>query len=782
MPTVTGQPTFSAGEVSPDVVARFDVSKAQAALRKGRNLLLLPQGGAKRRPGTEFIGRGRNNQHLCRLIPFQFNAYQGYALEFSYQKMRVIDQGSYVTVTPVAVTGVFRLDTPGVTTIQATAHGLVSGQDVYMDGFGGLAVAGASQVNGRTFKVGAVTTNTFTILDAYGADIDSTGWSAYTGGAGTAAGVYEIDTPYFDTDLAEVRYEQSADVMFMTHPAHAVQKLIRHGHADWEIADAAFGTQVSPPTTPNATPTTTNTEDEVLRGASYVITAINDETQQESLPTGKFSCDNDLTLVGNFNTVTWATSPSSGVTRYIIYKGSDGIFGYVGSAGPTDYHFKDDNIDPDYSLGPPNGLTPFSGGDNKPTAVGFYEQRAFYGGTNNKPNGIWGSRTGDFQNFDYHTPQRADDGVSFGISARQVNQVQHFVPMTDLLVLTSDTVFKVDGTLGYIAPNSIIVKPQLHRGSSNVRPITIDEIVMYVPLKGCQLRTINYELQKDGWTGTDLTIFAPHLFKGRAIKEMAWIDYPHQTVFVVLDDGTMACLVWMIEQDVWGWTLWEHRRAGGTENGPRDKIESVCAVLENGVDRLYMTVSRYIPGHGYHRYVERMCAETWTEIADAPYLDCARVYSGDPADVISGLEHLEGRAVQALADGYVVDSLTVVDGSITLPIDASTVRVGLRYDTLIHTLPVRVQGSQNRKVQINRVMVTVEDSRAFQIGTAGRDASVARLWEPPLNVGTYGTFSGDLEVVAPVGTWSTDQGVVIRCEEPMPFTLLGVFPEVAPGV
>ncbi|MGK3888207.1 hypothetical protein ABI011_14935, partial [Enterococcus faecium] len=84
---------------------------------------------------------------------------------------------------------------------------------------------------------------------------------------------------------------------------------------------------------------------------------------------------------------------------------------------------------------------------------------------------------------------------------------------------------------------------------------------------------------------------------------------------------------------------------------------SVCVISENGEDRLYLTVWRTIQGVE-RLFIERMASTLWDSAADACYLDCAVSYAyDDPQATFARLSHLEGRTVNALADGAVVRGL-----------------------------------------------------------------------------------------------------------------------------
>lgn len=51
----------------------------------------------------------------------------------------------------------------------------------------------------------------------------------------TATSPYEITTPYLTADLLELKYEQSADVLYITHPDYETRKLERYANDDWPL-------------------------------------------------------------------------------------------------------------------------------------------------------------------------------------------------------------------------------------------------------------------------------------------------------------------------------------------------------------------------------------------------------------------------------------------------------------------------------------------------------------------------------------------------------------------
>ena len=51
---------------------------------------------------------------------------------------------------------------------------------------------------------------------------------------------YEIASPYLEAELFDIKFAQSADVMYLCHPNHDVRKLSRTGHTAWTLATVSF--------------------------------------------------------------------------------------------------------------------------------------------------------------------------------------------------------------------------------------------------------------------------------------------------------------------------------------------------------------------------------------------------------------------------------------------------------------------------------------------------------------------------------------------------------------
>ena len=80
---------FTAGEISPRLFGRSDISKYANAAAELENFLVQPQGGLIRRSGTRFVKETKESDRFSRLISFRFSVQQSYILEFGHQYLRV---------------------------------------------------------------------------------------------------------------------------------------------------------------------------------------------------------------------------------------------------------------------------------------------------------------------------------------------------------------------------------------------------------------------------------------------------------------------------------------------------------------------------------------------------------------------------------------------------------------------------------------------------------------------------------------------------------------------
>jgi hypothetical protein len=754
--------SFAGGEIAPEMFGRLDLGKYQTGLQKALNFRTLPHGPATRRSGLFYVNQAKDSSSSVRLIPFVFNATQAVVLELGHQYVRFHNAAGTVLETAVPITSITQAN-PGAFT--RVAHGFLTGDVVFVSG-----ALGMTAINGQFYTVNKLTADTYELRYLnVSTSISTVALPAYTGG-GTAARVYTVATPWTGTDLATLSFAQDADVLTVSSSLYATREIRRLAATNWTVTSASFTPTLAAPGGVGAVATIPTPTNPVTQ--SYVVTSVAADAITESVASSAATCANNLTIFGNFNTISW--SAATGAARYYVYRLRGGSYGYIGQT--TGLSLIDDNILPDGTTTPPQNFTTLNtGSGDYPATVTHFEQRRWFASTANAPQNVWGTRSATDSNLTSSVPSRDDDALTFKIRAQQQNAIRFLVPLVDLVALTVGGEFRIFADPGpAITPGTLSIKPQAYSGAALVQPALTAGSALYVQSQGSRVREIAFDPNGTGiYKSTDVSLFAPHLFNGYQIKELAYSRAPDQTLWAVRTDGKLLGMTYVPEQQVYGWH--QHDTDGTFES---------CAVIPEGAeDVLYVVVRRTVNGTA-RRYIERLVTRLFTSAADAFFVDSGLTYSGAAATVISGLRHLEGKTVSILADGAVVPPRAVTDGAITLDQAATKVQVGLPYNSDLQTLPAQfeIQASgQGTLKNVSKVYLRVTQSSLVKGGPL-----FTKLTEYPARAVSdpYGAppalRTGEL-AFAITPNWNTDGAVCVRQDQPLPLTVLSVTVETAIG-
>jgi len=149
---------------------------------------------------------------------------------------------------------------------------------------------------------------------------------------------------------------------------------------------------------------------------------------------------------------------------------------------------------------------------------------------------------------------------------------------------------------------------------------------------------------------------------------------------------------------------------------------------------------------------------------------------------VTGLKHLEGMAVKVLADGAVINGLTVTGGTITLPQAASRVVVGLGYRCTAKNLPLNAPKVviENKRKRVVGLAVRVKDTRGLKAGNS-LDALYAMRTRSTENYGVAPRAITDIGHIIIEPVWSENAQSYIVQDDPLPATLLGYVLDVEVG-
>ena len=648
--------SFAGGELSPEMFGRIDDVKFQTGAAKMRNFIATPQGPAENRPGTAFVAETKDSTKRARLIPFTYSTTQTMVLEVGDRYIRFHTQGATLQAgSPAAYNGAtayvigdlvssggtnyyciapttgnappnatywyplpssaYEIPTPYLEADIPTIH-YVQSADV-------LTLVHPNYAPRELRRLGATTWTLSTI--SFVAPVAVPGAPTVTASRGDALNITGITkaNPGVITTVGNHGFAvgDSIYVDGGTMTQLAGFYLVNSVPAANTLSVKAYDTGVPVNTTSYTTWTSggfVQFGDKSLDFDNYyVVTAIAQNAVDESAASPSGNVINNLNAIGAKNTISW--SAVSGALRYNIYKRQSGLYGYIGQTASTS--FDDDNIAPDMGITPPIVETPFVGAGNYPRAVSYFEQRRIFAGTNNAPQTMWMTRSGTESDLSYTLPSKDSDRINIRVAAREANTINHIVPLTQLLLLTSAAEWRVSPVNSdVLTPSTISVRPQSYIGANDVQPEIVNNTVVYCAARGGHVRELGYSWQASGFVTGDLSIRAAHLFDDLDITDMCYSKAPQPILWFVSSNGNLLGLTYMPEQQIGAWH--QHDTDG--------LFESTTAVAEGSEDRVYVIVKRTIGGNT-KRYVERMASRQITTLDRCFFVDCGLTYDGNNA-------------------------------------------------------------------------------------------------------------------------------------------------------
>lgn len=404
----------------------------------------------------------------------------------------------------------------------------------------------------------------------------------------------------------------------------------------------------------------------------------------------------------------------------------------------------------------------FSPAAGYPSCVFFYQDRLGLAGTQAEAQTIWFSKTGAYSDFGHARNTLEDsDSISVNLSGKKLNAIHSVAVSNKLLVFTAGSEWTISSS-GALTPYNIQVQQQSERGASRTAPVMVGNKALYVQARGGVLRDFYYDYNSASYTSNDLTLYAKHIFFNREIREICYQQEPDNLIWCVLDDGTLAVLTYLAEQNVCAWS--RHDTQG--------KYRSICTIPNRGYDEIWFAVER--DGQYFiERLVQRLASKA---PEDQLFLDAAVSRKSETAfSELDGLEHLEGKEVGVLADGSPLAGLVVRSGKIILPRPMNCVHAGLSYEAELQTLPAAFDRSdgtaQDRLRRLVSVTVKMLDSRGGQVGTENGPLNdiIQRGTE---NFNTPIALQTKDYVLALSGTHSLVPSVLFKQTDPLPVTLL----------
>ena len=777
------------GEWSPLMLGRVELSRYATSLRTMENFAPTIPGGARKRPGTEYIGEVQDSSKKTRLESFTFSNEESYLLEFSDLKLRFWRNGALLSdteTTPYTEDDVFSLrmtSTNDIVYIASPNHApykLTRTSDTTFD----FALL---EFENQPFEDQNLTTTTIT---------PSGTTSSVTLTSSAPLFVSEMVGSSFEITHLKARevYETTADrtngspVGWNSTNSYSQGTIILDqtgGALDYYLCISAYNGQNNPSNDPignypsNFEPgiiakdKNNNSINYYVRGAWSLRTegnwnnewVLQESYDNQSTWTTRHSLVSDngsdnytregdetgnpvwLRLVlfsGNSErdpvTFTIAETEISGeVLINSVNTGNNTATATVVATKPL---FSTDAT----SLWAENEWNPRK---KYPKQVFFKNNRLCFASTKADNQAIWGSEVDKWDNFKRGIQE---DSQPFKDVLRTGNQdpIQWVSEQSKTLLGLSSQIRNLTGEDGssILAPGKNSSARQAGRGAADLEPVEVDDFTFYVQLGGRIIRGLTNDYERGVYAAADMTREAEHVTRG-GVKQMAFQLNRVSTLYAVTGEGIAACLVFDPEVEKMGW--YRLKTQGGT-------IESVAILPATGEeDEVYFVVKRTING-STKRYIERLKNDQIRIQDDGLqddmfYVDCGTTITGTNITTVTGLNHLEGEEIQVLGNGDYLGKFTVASNSITIPA-SDKVTYGLPIEAKLWPMPlegITASGTTSGdKKRVKEITIDVMNSLGIQTKDSPDDTKEPTDLTPRQSDADLGSspalYSGKLEV------------------------------------
>ena len=497
MPRVLNfQTNFVSGVLDPRLAARTDIKQYYQGCAVGTNVLSLPQGGLKRRPGMAYQATLPGKSRICM---FAFNVEQTYLISFSNNNIAIYKDG----VKQADVTSTY-------TEAQIFELNWTQSADT-------MIIVHEDHAPAKLVRGGSHTAWTLSDLALLSVPVFNFGTTDALNGA-------------IDASVTTITVDSTTG--FVAPGADQLD-----GAIDASVTDITVDSTVG-----FFAPGTIKIDSELVTYLSISTTQFIGCTRGAISTTAASHSDNAGVSSTASITIGTETITYTGVTGTTFTGCTRGVSSTAAS--------HDDNAVVSSTDEPVWSAT-----KGYPKSATFFEQRLWFGGSKNRPQTMWASVIGDFFNFNVGTGAD-DDAIDITLDTDQVNAIKAVYAGRHLTVFTSGAEFYISDSP--ITPAKSAVKRQTQFGSGDVRPVNIDGAILFIERSGKAAREFLWTYEEEAYTSNSSSLMASHLITSPvdmdARRGTSTDDANY--VYLVNSDGTMAVFNTLRHQEVGGWTKW----------------------------------------------------------------------------------------------------------------------------------------------------------------------------------------------------------------------------------
>lgn len=637
-------------------------------------------------------------------------------------------------------------------------------------------------------------------------------------GAGTAP--YELATPYDAASLPNLKWVQSADVVYMVDGLRPIQRLARFALNNWTIGAQPFlsgpfaAQNLDKGKTVQASATTGN----------ITLTANSDLWQAGHIGGLIMLQPTDMTAVAIWTSNTEVAADALNRVGTRIYRQASGSArttlqdspiheeGIHNYGGDILWEFVSDDIGIAQITAissatvasatvlralPPGvkdsatyrwSFGAWSAQNGYPSALEIYEQRLVAAATPSDPRTVWFSTIGAYNDFTPGTD--ADSAFAYTLagsgSINRILNVARGRSGLHIFALGEEHSVRSENRGAPLGPTTAVFGLDGSNGTSPAAPIVPNGDPIVISRDRRRVMTVAYSLQADGNQVAVMSRSAQHL-GAETFDQIVWQSSPEPMAWLRRGNGEFATMIYDPSEEILGWA--RASVAGGF-------VESLCVTKDalGRSDVVTMVVRRTIEGQT-RRLIETLAPSYGNltgeqPIADAVHLFAAVEIQASPATATFNLPHLVGQQVYAWTDQGQFGPYTVpAGGAITLDAPVTRGCIGLfdathEAETLDLIAAAPDGSSKGRQQRVHRVAIGVHRTAQAEIATLeitlpedDRQGAWQAILPLPVAASLTKSFSGVVMIDLPSGN-AKQQRLRLRPYGGAPMTITALVPTV----
>lgn len=688
------QTNFNGGELSRRLHSRFDLNLYDIGLAACVGWVPLPEGGLDACPGTIRVEAAAGP---CRLIPFEYNATQGYIIEMSAGKARFYTNDARIEVDGAPIELALPYDKAAIDALSYEPS-----YDVLYFFHGAYPIRTLTRTGADAFELNPY------VLEGGPFETRNKDQALTVSASGVAGDVQLVASgALFEAGdvggLFQVEADDFGDISSW-EPGITVTngQLLTWSERVYRVAGGSGRTGTVAP----------------IHGDGIEWDGIGKGQDLNKQNAGgvqlEYVCDRFGVL--RITAFVSPTQVAATVLRRLPFTASSS-YGYEGG-----YY------DPSWGdYVPPEGSVTYQFGTWRWRFGAFSNRRGFpsCGVVWNerlmlaKGSTLYGSVSGDLSNFaTYNELGDITPDMAFVATVKDPNGIVDLVADDDLLIFTASGMFSLVplNPAAALGPGNVKDRRENNEGiAPGTVAVELDGRTLYVGKSRRRVIEGAYGVQRNRQEAIDLSRYARHFGQPRFLELVSQKD-PNRLIWARRGDGTLAVATYVPDEQVLGWAT--RSMATGVA------VRSIAGISDPAgeLNQLWQAVEY----RGSWHIVRQDQFRQEDDPFDPVMTDLSAQYVGAPATNFGPVPWLADRVCQVWADERLYRAIEVDSaGMFELPDAASRVNLGLPFPASFTTLPISSGGeggpAMGKARRISRSALSVLKARGLQIAVQGNE-------------------------------------------------------------